>query len=148
MSDSKAVIVPDPIPYLAPFLPPRRGPVKGPMGQKLLSWYNTILPGVAVEIEEWIGADPRHPLHINRRLAQRCQVSGLLSRLLLGELQLRRFFLLLPLTARAENHGGQGAYDGDRATHGPIVSPPHKPVKSYNGTIKATVLSVSERSGV
>ncbi len=64
MSDSKAVIVPDPIPYLVPFLPPRRGPVKGPMGQKLLSWCNTILPGVAVEIEEWIGADPRHPLHI------------------------------------------------------------------------------------
>ena len=63
MSDSKAVIVPDPIPYLALFLLPRRGPVKGPMGQKLLSWCNTILPGVAVRSKNGLERTRGIPAH-------------------------------------------------------------------------------------
>ena len=49
--------------YGAPFLPPQRRPVAGDNRHRLLGWCSELLPGVVVEIEEWVGADCRQPLH-------------------------------------------------------------------------------------
>ena len=60
MSHSKVVIVPDPIPYLAPSAAICRGLIK--VDGRSYCPGATILP--VLWRSKWIGADPRHPLHI------------------------------------------------------------------------------------
>jgi len=53
----------DPIPFGVPFMPPRRRALTDEFQNRLLAWCDELVPGVTVDIEEWVGADPRQPLH-------------------------------------------------------------------------------------
>ena len=50
--------------FSVPFMPPWRRPVTGEIRQRLMAWCAELEPGVLVDIDEWVGADPRHPLHV------------------------------------------------------------------------------------
>ena len=43
---------------------PRRRPVARDTKDRLASWCDDLVPGVRVDIDEWVGADPRQPLHV------------------------------------------------------------------------------------
>lgn len=54
-----------PIPMSAepPFLPPYQRELQAEDLNRLQGWFGDLLPGVSVEVIEWVGADPRQPLH-------------------------------------------------------------------------------------
>jgi len=52
-----------PLPFEPPFLPPWQRPLGPDARRRLLDWCEEILPGVAVELVEWVGVDTRQPLH-------------------------------------------------------------------------------------
>ncbi len=53
----------EPIPFTAPFVSPCQRPLEEGIKHRLLAWCDELASGVEVDIEEWVGADPRHPLH-------------------------------------------------------------------------------------
>ena len=63
MTKSAIRVLPDPIVFAAPFMPPWQRPLSQETRHRLMAWLAELLPGVTVEIDEWEGADPRHPLH-------------------------------------------------------------------------------------
>jgi hypothetical protein len=52
-----------PLPFACPFLPPWRRSLGPDSRHRFIAWCDESLPGVAVEIVEWVGADTRQPLH-------------------------------------------------------------------------------------
>ena len=54
-----------PIPMSAepPFLPPYQRELQAEDLNRLQGWFDDLLPGGSVEVIEWVGADPRQPLH-------------------------------------------------------------------------------------
>ena len=54
----------DPIPHTAPFLRPRRRSLTELVEHRLMAWCDELIPGEPVDIDEWVGADPRHPPHV------------------------------------------------------------------------------------
>ena len=56
-------ILPDLIPFETPFMPSRKRPMATQTRRRVMGWCAELIPDVTVEIEEWVGADPRHPLH-------------------------------------------------------------------------------------
>lgn len=59
----KLNLLPCPLPFGCPFFPPWRRPLTADARHRFLAWCDEILPGVAVAIVEWVGADTRQPLH-------------------------------------------------------------------------------------
>ena len=52
-----------PLSFGPPFTAPRRRELHPDINLRLNTWFEELLPGVAVDIVEWIGVDLRHPLH-------------------------------------------------------------------------------------
>ena len=63
MSKLSAVILTRPIPFAAPFIHPQRRALEPQDQRRLMGWCEALVPGVSVELEEWVGADAREPLH-------------------------------------------------------------------------------------
>lgn len=53
-----------PLPFAAPFMPPWRRPLTATARHRLIGWCEELLPGVVVDIVEWVSADTRQPLHV------------------------------------------------------------------------------------
>ena len=56
-------ILPDLIPFETPFMPSWKRPMATQTRRRVMGWCAELIPDVTVEIEEWVGADLRHPLH-------------------------------------------------------------------------------------
>ena len=52
-----------PISFTPPFVSPWRRALEAGARHRLMSWTEEVLPGADVDIVEWVGADPRHPIH-------------------------------------------------------------------------------------
>ena len=64
MTGATVKILPAPIPFAAPFTSPWRSPLREETKQRLMSWCDELFPAVTVDINAWVGADPRNPLHV------------------------------------------------------------------------------------
>ena len=52
-----------PLSFSPPFVQPWGRAMPLDTKRRLASWCAQVLPGIAVEFTEWVGADPRHPIH-------------------------------------------------------------------------------------
>lgn len=52
-----------PLLFSPPFVHPWRRALHADSQQRLTSWLAELLPGVDADFIEWVGADPRHPIH-------------------------------------------------------------------------------------
>ena len=63
MTGASMKFLPDPIPFAALFTSPWQSPLREETRIRLMSWCDKLFPAMTVDINEWVGADPRHPLH-------------------------------------------------------------------------------------
>jgi len=52
-----------PLSFSPPFVRPWKRVLNADDRHRLLSWCARLLPEVEVDVVEWVGADPRHPIH-------------------------------------------------------------------------------------
>jgi hypothetical protein len=52
-----------PISWAPPFEPPWKRTLSPDVVRRLSAWCAELLPGVEVDVVEWVGADPRQPIH-------------------------------------------------------------------------------------
>lgn len=68
-----------PLPFTPPFVHPWKRALPDAARQRLVSLFDGLLPGVSVDIVEWVGADPRHPIHaVVARFPSGCRPSVVL----------------------------------------------------------------------
>ena len=63
MNNFTSWVLPTPIHCGAPFMPPWKRPLSATSKHRLMTWCDELIPGVTVEIDHWVGADSRQPLH-------------------------------------------------------------------------------------
>lgn len=52
-----------PLSFAPPFMPPWRRELPAHARRRLMAWCEELLPGAAADVVEWVGADPRQPIH-------------------------------------------------------------------------------------
>ena len=52
-----------PLSWAPPFMPPVQRQLSVDMRRCFLTWFDELLPGVGVDLVEWVGSDIRQPLH-------------------------------------------------------------------------------------
>ena len=59
----KGTVILSPLAFAPPFGPPQLKSLGADDAQRLSRWFDELLPGERLSFVEWVGTDPRQPLH-------------------------------------------------------------------------------------